>query len=202
MRYPRPQKPTPYLDDPDVILMQEFQQGNPASFEKLLQKYYPRLLNFICRLIGNKETAEDLTQEVFIRVYKSAFSYNPRAQFQTWIYTIAKNTALNELRRPQRGNVSLEDELKIQPLTGKESRPDYEILREEQIAVIQAAINSLPPQQRLAVILRRYEDFSYEEIAQTLNCSLPAVKSFLNRAKENLKDKLSALLEGEIKPSR
>lgn len=192
-----------YLADPDVTSMLEFQKGDKASFEKLMAKYYPRILNFIYRFVGNREMAEDLTQEVFIRVYHSAASYQPQSKFQTWVYTIAKNISLNELRRHKGKFVSLDE-----PQTGEEEGlprqledtktldPSQEILQQEKLGMIKAAIQSLPENQRMAVILRRYDDFSYEEIAYTMNLSLEAVKSLLNRAKENLKNKLAGLEKG------
>lgn len=190
--------PNPYLDDPDVRLMLEFQKGSKASLEALMHKYYPRLLNFIYRFLGSREAAEDITQEVFVRVYKSASCYRPKAKFQTWVFTIARNLSLNELRRSKKACVSLEEtfssedgEVKrqVEDLNGED--PDMELIRKEKAAAVKAAIHDLPENQRTAVILRRYEDFSYEEIARAMNVSVQAVKSLLSRAKENLKNKLT-----------
>lgn len=190
--------PNPYLDDPDVRLMLEFQKGHKASLEELMHKYYPRLLNFIYRLIGNREAAEDITQEVFVRVYKSAACYRPQAKFQTWVFTIARNLSLNELRRGKKTAVSLEEpflsgdgEVKRQVADPQGENPDQELLREEKTAAVKAAIHDLPENQRTAVLLRRYEEFSYEEIAQAMQISVQAVKSLLSRAKNNLRDSLA-----------
>ena len=183
-----------YLSDPDVLLMLECQKGNKASFETLMHKYYSRVLNFIYRFIGRKDVAEDLTQEVFIKIYQSISSYRPEAKFQTWVFTIARNLSLNELRKLNRENLSI-DEIFIGGVEDKKIlMPDKKILLEEKVAIIQEAIQSLPENQRTAVLLRRYEDLSYEEIAQTMNCSTEAVKSLLNRAKEHLKAKLAKFL--------
>lgn len=163
-----------------------------------MHKYYPRLINFIYRYLGSREAAEDLTQEVFIRVYKSASSYRPQSKFQTWIFTIARNLSLNELRRHKHKTVSLDEtfssndgEMKRQVEDSSTARSDQEMLSRERSAAVRAAINGLSENQRVAVLLRRYEQFSYEEIAQTMGVSVKAVKSLLNRAKEGLKIKLA-----------
>ena len=190
-------KINPYLSDPDVCLMLEFQRGDKASFEALMRKYYPRLLNFIHRFVGSAELAEDLTQEVFLKVYRAAAVYRPKSKFQTWVYTIAKNVSLNELRRPVKTPLSLDEPFQSEdgPVARQledtqTPRADAQMLRDETAAAVRAAIDSLPENQRMAVILRRYEQFSYEEIAQTMRVSVEAVKSLLSRAKENLKEKL------------
>ena len=192
----------PYTSDPDVILMLEFQKGDKASFEKLMEKYYKRILNFAYRFTRNEGTAEDLTQEVFIKVYYAGASYRPQAKFQTWLYTIAKNTCLNEMRRNQHKDVSLnetfeseESELKRQVADEKIENPSTGLLRKEVATEVKDAIHSLPENQRTAVILKRYENLSYKNIAKTMNCSVKAVKSLLNRAKENLKEKLSPFID-------
>jgi RNA polymerase sigma-70 factor (ECF subfamily) len=191
-------KDNPYLSDPDVRLMLEFQEGNKASFETLLHKYFPRLVNFIYRYLSSREAAEDIAQEVFIRVYKSGASYKPQSKLQTWIFTIARNLSLNELRRNKHRTVSLdatfssdEGELQRQVQDPNSPNPSDDILRREKADAVKAAINDLPENQRVAVLLRRYEQFSYEEIAQMLNISSKAVKSLLSRAKESLKEKLT-----------
>ena len=192
------EKPNPYLADPDVGLMLEFQKGNKASFEALIRKYFPRLVNFIFRFVGNRQAAEDLAQETFFRVYRSVSKYEPRSKFQTWVFTIAKNLSLNELRRKKYPVVSLDEtfstadgELKRQVEDAHSERTDERLLRAERAEAVKEALGFLPESQRIAVLLRRYEQFSYEEIAQTMNTSVKAVKSLLNRAKENMKIKLA-----------
>ncbi|MBT8372646.1 MAG: sigma-70 family RNA polymerase sigma factor [Deltaproteobacteria bacterium] len=195
------QKSKIYLSDLDVQLMLEVKEGNKKAFETLMQKYYPRILNFIYRFVGNKATAEDLTQEVFLRVYKSARRYKPRSKFQTWLFTIAKNIGLNELRRSKKLTLSLDEmfdsgekEVKKEIEDPHVTSPDEEIIQMEKTTEIRAAINDLPENQRIAVILKRYEGFSYAEIAATLKVSDKAVKSLLSRAKENLKNRLANLI--------
>ena len=191
-----------YLSDPDVQLMLKFRSGSKFAFETLMQNYYPRVLNFIYRFIADRESAEDLTQEVFLRVYRNASRYKPKAQFKTWLYTIAKNICLNELRKNKDLVTSLDvatisgnEEVQMQVADPKSIGQDTKLIRKEKALVIRKAINDLPENQRLAVILRRYDDFSYAEIAETLGVSDKAVKSLLSRAKVNLKHRLSGLVD-------
>ncbi|MBU3912229.1 MAG: sigma-70 family RNA polymerase sigma factor [Candidatus Omnitrophica bacterium] len=197
-------KTIPYFSDPDVRLMLEFQKGSKEAFETLMRKNYPFLLNFIYRYTGDKATAEDLTQEVFIRVYKSASTYVPRAQFKTWLYKIARNTSLNELRRYKYRAVSLNTTIEIdgeqiprQIEDKKIRRPDEILIHSETVQAVKRAIYALPERQRVVIILRRYEGFSYQEIARTMKISEKAVKSLLSRARENLKNALSCLIHGQ-----
>ena len=194
----------PYLFDPDVQLMLAFQKGHKASFEILLVKFYPRVLNFIYRYTGNRHTAEELTQEVFLKVFNHCAQYHPESKFQTWVYTIAKNVSLNELRRNKQTVISLDE-----PLRGEDDTmqrqiadpqaigADEELIGRETATMIKKAIDALPESQRMAVILRRYENFSYEEIARTMDMSMEAVKSLLSRAKENLKASLAHVLKDQ-----
>lgn len=183
----------PYLSDPDVVLMLEFQKGNKLAFEKLMERNYKHILNIIYRFVGSEKTAEDLTQEVFVKIYKNASFYRPTAKFQTWAYRIAKNLSLNELRRHKNKYTSIEETAK-DFADDTHSGPAQELLKQETTQIIQSAINSLPENQRSAVILRRYENLSYEDIAKTMNCSVKAVKSLLNRAKENLRNFLQPIV--------
>jgi RNA polymerase sigma-70 factor (ECF subfamily) len=191
----------PYLSDPDVQLMLQFKAGDQTALEALMRKYYPRILNFIYRFLGNRQVAEDLTQEVFLKVYISAFKYTPRSQFQTWLYTIAKNTALNELRRKRGLFVSTDQTFNsdgnelTKEIADYETAPDKDLMHKEKAAMIRQAIDDLPEKQRMAVILRRFEDFSYAEIAATLKVSDKAVKSLLSRAKLNLKHNLASKID-------
>ena len=136
-----------------------------------------------------------------MKVYKSAGRYRPRSQFQTWLYTIAKNGCLNELRRKRNLMVSLdethesgENELRKE-IADPSGDPGKVLFQKEKAALIRAAINDLPENQRIAVILKRYENFSYAQIAETLNVTDKAVKSLLSRAKVNLKNKLTGIID-------
>ena len=193
-------QPPAYLSDPDVILMLEFKEGNKASFEKLMTTYFPRILNFIFRFIKNREIAEDLTQEVFIKVYNNGKNYQPKAKFKTWLYTIARNISLNEIRKNKQIIVSLDETVSSkegvmsrQVADGTVMRADEEMQQEERAEMIRQAIKRLPENQQIAVVLRRYDNFSYDEIAQTMGTTSKAVKSLLSRAKEHLKNRLKHL---------
>ncbi len=181
--------------------MLALKKGDRNAFDDLMRKYYPRILNFAYRLVGNRQLAEDLTQDVFIKVYKSAARYRPRSQFQTWLYTIAKNTCLNALRRKRERIVSLDEPLDADaPDLKKEhldpgADPAAVVLQKEKENQVRAAVNDLPDNQKIAVILRRYENFSYAEIAASLNVTDKAVKSLLSRAKVNLKNKLAGVVD-------
>ena len=180
--------------------MLKVKKGDRDAFEILMRKYYPRILNFVYRFLGNRQLSEDLTQDVFLKVYKSARRYRPRSKFQTWLYTIAKNSCLNELRRNRRQMASLDEPITFDERVQKKeisdphADPAEEFFQKEKKMMIQAAINDLPENQRIAVILRRYENFSYVEIAATLNVTDKAVKSLLSRAKLNLRKKLAGIL--------
>jgi RNA polymerase sigma-70 factor (ECF subfamily) len=199
MRF-RKQKETSYLTDPDVECMLKVKKGDRVAFEILMRKYYPRILNFVYRFLDNRQLSEDLTQDVFLKVYKSARRYRPRSKFQTWLYTIAKNTCLNELRRNRRQMASLDEptpfdeRMQKKEISDPHADPAGDFFQKEKKALIQAAINELPENQRIAVILRRYENFSYVEIATTLNVTDKAVKSLLSRAKVNLRKKLAGIV--------
>ena len=190
-----------YLTDPDVKQMMAVKNGDRNAFDDLMRKHYPRILNFANRFIGNRQLAEDLTQDVFLKVYNSAARYQPRSKFQTWLYTIAKNTCLNELRRIRGKMLSLDDTVDVKEGEFKKEFPDpgadpaVEFLQKEKEKQVRAAIHELPENQRIAVILKRYEDFTYAEIAATLAVTDQAVKSLLSRAKVNLKNKLAGIIE-------
>ena len=191
-----------FLDDPDVRLMLDFCAGNKQAFEQLMTKHYTHILNFIYKHGIGREASEDLTQEVFIRVYQCAATYKAQAKFLTWLFTIARNISLNELRRLRKKTVSLDEpvtedgSLLSEVVEDKKIQaPGNALMEEERSVSILKAIHELPENQKTAVILRRYEDLSYDEIAQTMGLSVKAIKSLLNRAKENLRDKLAHLLE-------
>jgi len=181
-----------YTFDPDVVLMLEFQKGDAPSFEKLMRKYYPRVLNFIYKYGLSRQAAEDLTQEIFLKIHQMGPSYRPQAKFQTLLYTIVRNSALNAVRNERKYAVSLDENIE---LDDQKPSPLKAMLDHEKSDRILAIINELPENQRSAVLLKRYEKMSYEEIAQSMNCSPKAVKSLLNRAKETLKVKLADILK-------
>jgi len=184
--------------DPDAALMLRVKGGDRQAFEDLVNKYKRAVTNLIYRTLGDATEAEDLAQNVFVQVYKSAGRYRVSAKFTTWLFTIARNLCLNEIRRRSRHRAeSLEaahPEHEDQPLHQfEDSRtfsPPESLLHEELEQKIQQALSELPDNQRMAILLCRQNELSYEEIAKVLGCSLSATKSLIHRGRETLKQKL------------
>jgi len=187
-------------DGEDVRLMQLVSGGDLAAFERLVEKHQALVAGTVGRMLGDNSEVEDIAQQVFVRVWKSAQRYVPRAKFTTWLLKITRNLVFNELRRRKRHPVTpLQTEPEGEEMQLKDERgsgPDASLLEAELQRTIDAAIANLPETQRLAVVLRRYEDLSYEQIAEVLEQSLPAVKSLLFRARTELRARLKAYLAG------
>jgi len=170
------------MDDQDNQLMFRFKEGDVSAFEELLKKYEKLILNLVYRFLGSSNDAEDLTQEVFLRVYRARETWQPKARFSTWIYRITANLCFNWRRK--KTFLSLED-VSPPPSLTTESNENTELKKE-----IQKALLSLPKNQRLALILCHYEDKSYQEISELLGCSVSSVKSLIFRARQNLKARI------------
>ncbi|HKP04388.1 MAG TPA: sigma-70 family RNA polymerase sigma factor [Chthoniobacterales bacterium] len=187
-------------DAEDVRLMQLVSRGDPAAFEKLVERHQRLVVGTVARMLGNNADAEDIAQQVFVRVWKSASRYVARAKFTTWLLKITRNLVFNELRRRSRhAQVPLhpDPEEEERPLRDEGAvAPDASLLEAELQQAIDAAIARLPETQRMAVILRRYEELSYEEIAEALDQSVSGVKSLLFRARTELRASLSRYLSG------
>jgi RNA polymerase sigma-70 factor (ECF subfamily) len=184
------------LRDPDIRLMLRVRGDEAGAFEQLVEQYQHRLVAVMHHLVGNAEEAEDLAQEVFLRVYRARKKYRPRAKFSTWLFTIANNLALNSLRSRQRKPsvpLDLRDSGPLGPRPAEQlvhdrgGPPMQRLQQEELAALIQTALEGLNERQRMAVVLNKFEDMSYEEIAQVMNLTTKAVKSLLSRARENLR---------------
>ena len=192
----------------DVQRMLDVKAGDEQSFELLLQRYRTPLVNFLYRMVRNREQAEDLAQEVFIRVYRAREEYVPSAKFTTWLFRIATNLALNSLRdhRHQKLETSIDAPLTADSESGDE-RPfevpdkhptiEQELVEESRKKMIRRAIEKLPEKQRAAVLLHKYQDLDYAEIAKILSCSESALKSLLFRAYEVLRVELAPLVSKE-----
>jgi len=189
----------------DVQLMLDVKAGDEASFELLLQRYRTPLVNFLFRMVRNREQAEDLAQEVFLRVYRAREEYVPSAKFTTWLFRIATNLALNSMRdtRYQKLEVSIDAPVTVnaedgdeRPLDVAEKRPNIEqhLVEDVRVKMIRHAINKLPEKQRAAVLLHKYQELDYTEIAKILSCSESALKSLLFRAYEALRVELAPLV--------
>ena len=185
-------------DAEDVRLMALVSGGDAGAFEQLVERHQRLVIGTVSRMLGNHSDAEDIAQQVFVRVWKSAKRYVPRAKFTTWLLKITRNLVFNELRRRSRhAQVSLQSETaeEERPIRDEHATaPDASLLEQELQKAIDAAIARLPETQRMAVILRRYEELSYEEIAETLDQSVSAVKSLLFRARTELRESLSRYL--------
>lgn len=184
----------------DVSLMLRVKSGDMAAFETLVERHQHRIVGTVAKMLGNEGEAEDIAQKVFIRVWKSAGRYEQRAKFTTWLLTITRNLVFNEMRRRQRATlIPLETDEEDRPQHQYEDAsavsPSETVLREEMQAAIDAAIAALPEPQRVAIVLRRYENMPYEEIAKVLKSSVPAVKSLLFRARQDLKEALKKYLD-------
>jgi len=188
----------------DVQLMLDVKSGDERSFELLLQRYRTPLVNFLYRMVRSREQAEDLAQEVFIRVYRAREEYVPSAKFTTWLFRIATNLALNSLRdhRYQKLEMSIDaplmdsEEGDQRPFEVADKHPtvEQELVEEERKKMIRHAIEKLPEKQRAAVLLHKYQELDYAEIAKILSCSESALKSLLFRAYEMLRVELAPLV--------
>jgi len=186
-------------NDRDVELMGRIRDGDFAAFEQLIGIHQRSVIGTVAKMLGNPAESEDIAQQVFLRVWKSAGRYEPQARFTTWLFTITRNLVFNEVRRRQRKpTVSVQEREEttnrvVEDVQG--SSPDEDLLRSEMEAAIDRAIEALPEKQRLAVVLRRYEEMPYEEIGEVLSMSVPAVKSLLFRARTQLKESLQKYLD-------
>jgi RNA polymerase sigma-70 factor, ECF subfamily len=191
----------------DVQLMLDVKAGDEASFELLLRRYRTPLVNFLYRMVRDAATAEDLAQEVFLRVYRARKQYSPSAKFTTWLFRIATNLALNSIRdnRHRRMESSLDapvddEDSAPRDLPSRDMRIDEHMMERDRCDFIRRAIWSLPEKQRVAVLLHKYEEMDYGEIARILECSESALKSLLFRAYETLRVQLAPLIAQPAQP--
>lgn len=187
-------------NEEDLALMAKVARGDENAFAKIVAKHQHAVLGTVAKMTNQSSDTEDIAQQVFIRLWKSAERYQPTAKFTTFLFTITRNLVFNATRKKSGKN-----EYSFDALEGKwrqsiedkssDSRPDKSIEQTELRQIIDQAISSLPEKQRLAVILRRYEQMPYEEIAETLGISVPAVKSQLFRARTALRESLGEYLK-------
>ena len=188
-----------YLSDPDNQLMQKAGSGDRAAFKELIKKHQGTVTGIIYRYTGNHNEVEDLAQDIFLKIYKAANSYAPRARFKTWLYKVVANHCLNFFRSQKRKAfiTSLDQSLSedhnphIQRTDAQKEQPEIMLQQQELQIALKKALSELPERQRMAVILHRFEGLSYKEVADTLGSSLSAVESLIFRAMNNLKEKLS-----------
>lgn len=198
------------LRDPDVRLMLKVRNGDAGAFEELVLRYQNRLLAVLEHLVGKRDLAEDLTQEVFLRVYRARERYTPAAKFSTWLFTIANNVASNARRTlARRREVHVEssrsgslsaDPLAQMALAASGQMPNRQLDHSETRGIVRAAVANLNERQRMAVLLSKFEDMSYADIAEVMKLSPQAVKSLLSRARGSLRDALSPYIQDGQNP--
>ncbi len=200
-----------YAIDPDVRLMLEVRDDSAAAFEELVTRYQGRLLTVLQHLVGNREQAEDLAQDVFLRVYRARKRYEPGAKFSTWLFTIANRAAINALRdRCRRPEINLRPsdsgpmgprplDTMLQASSGQ--MPARQLDKAEMRDIVRMSLEALGERQRMAVLLSKFEGMSYLEIADVMEISVPAVKSLLSRAREHLREVLQPYLDHGASPT-
>lgn len=200
------------LLDPDVRLMLQVKAGDAAAFEALVEKYQVRLVGVLRNMVSDREQAEDLAQEVFLRVYRARERYVPLARFSTWLFTITHNVASSALlKRSRRKEVNLTNSpsgsMPTRPLDtmAKEKSslmPTRQVDRDELSSIMRQAIDQLGDRQRMALLLSRFEGMSYQEIADTMELSPQAVKSLLSRARLKLKGIVEPYVDSGVLPGQ
>jgi RNA polymerase sigma-70 factor (ECF subfamily) len=188
--------------DIDAELMLRVKRGETGAFEALVEKYKQPVINLVYRSVGDLAEAEDVAQNVFVQAFKAASRYQPTAKFSTWLFTIARNLCLNEIRRRARhpaesleaDKAEDEESSRRQYADTKLSGPAEEMLQAELQEKISAVLAGLPENQRTAILLFREQDMSYEDIARILGTTLAATKSLMHRARETLKQQLKPYL--------
>jgi RNA polymerase sigma-70 factor, ECF subfamily len=182
--------------DPDVELMLRVRDGDGASFGVLLEKHRSPVVHFLYRMVLNQAVAEELAQEVFLRVYRSRASYEPTAKFTTWLFRIATHLALNSLRdgKHERLEERLDDtsgDLPMRQLADRQPSVEQVLVYRTRLDEVRRAVAALPEKQRAAVLMHKYREMEYSQIAGVLGCSESAVKSLLFRAYETLRARLA-----------
>jgi len=204
----------PVLRDPDVRLMLRAKAGDETAFTQLVANYQDRLVGVLAHLLQNKEAAEDLAQEVFLRIFRARHGYEPTAKFSTWLFRIANNLANNQRRdkgRKKEVALKVNDSGPLSPRSGERLiaeksglQPTRQFDKAEMCAMVQAALTTLNEKQRMAVLLHKFEEMSYADIAAALETTPTAVKSLLSRARDNLREMLEPYVRqgtlGTIEP--
>jgi RNA polymerase sigma-70 factor (ECF subfamily) len=180
----------------DTELMLRVREGDSLSFSLLLEKHRGPVIHFLYRMVLNQAIAEELAQEVFLRVYRSRATYEPTAKFTTWLFRIATHLALNSIRdgRNEKLQESLDREVAdgpVRQVAAREPNVEQLLVRQARLLEVRQAIESLPAKQRAAVLMHKYDEMEYSQIAGVLNCSESAVKSLLFRAYEALRARLA-----------
>jgi len=184
--------------EPDAELMLRVKEGDAASFALLLERHRAPVIHFVFRMVQNQAVAEELAQEAFLRVYRARLSYEPTAKFTTWLFRIAMHLALNSIRdgRNERSQESLDvgtGETATRQVRDRRPTVEQDLLYQVRLEEVRAAVEALPAKQRAAVLMHKYQEMEYSQIAKVLSCSESAVKSLLFRAYETLRARLAHL---------
>lgn len=171
-----------YREDPDVRAMLRFQAGDGAGFRELYLRHFAGVVGFLARGLRSRPRAEELAQEVFLRLHRYRANYRPEAGFRTYLYRIARNALLNELRSREPGPSAFDPAQELEALPDGDT-PEQRALEEQMVARVTSALFELPERQRTAVVLTRYQGLSYDEAAEVMEVREPALKSLLNRAR-------------------
>ncbi len=186
------------MNAPEAKIMTEVAEGDLSAFRTIVELHHKPLISFIARFTGDRDSAEDIAQEVFLRVFKAAKDYKPQAKFRTWLFTIATNLCLNEIRtnknRPGIVDLTNLNEQEYPIVAPEASSPQKAAENTELSAAVREAIRNLPENQRITILLREYNDFSYKEISKIMGLSTSAVESLLQRARQSLKKQLNPYL--------
>ena len=195
--------------DPDIRLMLQVRDDVPGAFEVLVERYQHRLVGVLAHLVGRPDEAEDLTQDVFLRIYRARKGYKPKAKFSTWLFTVANNLAMNHLRNKGRNPlVAVGGESESGGLgslanraVARDGTASAQMRKVELADVVREALDVLGEDQKLAVLLNKFEDMSYADIAEVMGRSEPAIKSLLARARTHLREQLEPYLKTGQKSS-
>lgn len=197
-----------FESDPGVRWMLAYRDGDERAFDRIVEHYSGQVYALLTRFLGQKAVREDMVQDVFLRVVRARERYEPTARFSTWLYRIAFNLAVNETQRASGKELSAHDGARADEddagdvlANQRDERvedPSDRLAQDDVVLAVRAAIARLPEQQRMALVLAKYHDMPYVEIAGVLGSSEKAVKSLVHRARENLRETLAPYLQGEI----
>ena len=192
------------MENSDEELMLRSQKGDKQAFDEIVLRYKDKLVNFAYRFLGNREEAEDITMETFIRIYQNLPNYDTNRSFPSWFYKIAMNLILNRIRQIKSHPLvslsqKINEEITLEEtIPSSESSPEENLIKGERTGKIKKAVSSLPEHLRSVILMREYQDLDYEEIASILDCPIGTVRSRIFRAREILKEMLKDLIKEEI----
>lgn len=186
-------------NDPDLEFVRHSQRGDETAFGELVRRHQQPVFRFCVRILKNAEDAEDIAQETFVQAYRNIKKFRPKAKFSTWLFTIARNLSLNLIRDEKRGRrimVSVDDDnAGVNLVDDAARRPDRLATGGETSELVRTAIDKLLPDHKTIIVLRDLEGFSYDEIAEVMNCRAGTVKSRLSRARQHLKEILVRVMQ-------